>query len=111
MIILMIKLLYWCYQKLQSNTLKKDKNNLILVKEKHTIKTTEVIIRQETKNYCNKFSLRKNMIMLYLKIKIPILKIQINSWWVVIKGIQNHNNVQYLQRNKEKPFKQRTKAI
>ncbi|UNF62573.1 hypothetical protein [Spiroplasma poulsonii] len=39
-------------------TLKRNKNNLILVKEKHTIKT-QVIIRQETKNYCNKFSLGK----------------------------------------------------
>ncbi|UNF61701.1 hypothetical protein [Spiroplasma poulsonii] len=33
---------------------KKDKNNLICKKEKHTIKT-QVIIEQETKNYCNKF--------------------------------------------------------
>ncbi|UNF61739.1 hypothetical protein [Spiroplasma poulsonii] len=55
MIILMIQnYYYWCYQKLQSSI--RDKNNLILVKEKHTIKT-QVIIRQN--NYCNKFSLRK----------------------------------------------------
>ncbi|UNF62642.1 hypothetical protein [Spiroplasma poulsonii] len=43
MIILMINY-YWCYWKLQSNA-QKDKNNLILVKEKHTIKT-QVIIEQ-----------------------------------------------------------------
>ncbi|UNF62630.1 hypothetical protein MNU24_04060 [Spiroplasma poulsonii] len=63
MIILMIKLLLLMLLKLQSNALPKDKQSYS-GKEKHTIKTTQVIIEQETKNYCNKFFALENMIML-----------------------------------------------
>ncbi|UNF62622.1 hypothetical protein [Spiroplasma poulsonii] len=57
---------YWCHQKLQSNAQKKTKTILFWGKRK-TGQEHKVIIEQETKNYCNKFSLGKNMIMLLFK--------------------------------------------
>ncbi|UNF62309.1 hypothetical protein [Spiroplasma poulsonii] len=62
MIILMINYYYWCYRNPIQRP-KKDKKQSYSGKRKHTIKT-QVIIEQETKNYCNKFFARKNMIML-----------------------------------------------
>ncbi|UNF61468.1 hypothetical protein [Spiroplasma poulsonii] len=75
MIILMIKLLCECYWN-SNPTPKKNKSNLILGKEKHTIKT-QVIIEQEIKNYCNKFSLgKKHDYALFKESKSQFLKYQ-----------------------------------
>ncbi|UNF62304.1 hypothetical protein [Spiroplasma poulsonii] len=55
MIILMINYYYWCYR--NPTNAQKTKQSYS-GKRKHTIKT-QVIIEQETKNYCNKFFARK----------------------------------------------------
>ncbi|UNF61683.1 hypothetical protein [Spiroplasma poulsonii] len=51
-------IIYWCYRN-SIQHLKEYKNNLILVKEKHTIRNLKPRYQTETKNYCNKFSLGK----------------------------------------------------
>ncbi|UNF62093.1 hypothetical protein [Spiroplasma poulsonii] len=55
---------------------------------------------------------RKNMIMLLFKeSKIPILKYQINSWWWLSREYKKITIMNlFTKENKEKPFKQRTKA-
>ncbi|WP_408988046.1 transposase [Spiroplasma poulsonii] len=59
-------------------------------KEKHTIKT-QVIIRQETKNYCNRFSLGKKHDYAFIKeSKIPILK---NTKLIVDSGYQRNTKI------------------
>ncbi|UNF62550.1 hypothetical protein [Spiroplasma poulsonii] len=68
----MIKLL-WCYRRLPNPTAK-GQNNPILVKEKNTIKTYNLSTR-EPKLLQQVFTARRNMVMLYLKVKeIPIFK-------------------------------------
>ncbi|UNF61945.1 hypothetical protein [Spiroplasma poulsonii] len=75
-----IKLLLLMLPKKPNQRPKRHKTILFLVKRKNTRSKTQVIIEQETKNYCNKFfAWKKNMIMFYLKNQNPnFKKYQIN---------------------------------